>query len=677
LDFCKLKVAVSRQFDKMNKHDLFVTQVAKDSMWETYLDSFPVGSNPMFRERTEHNCSCCRQFIRTIGNVVAIIDGRIESIWDTTVAEPAYQVVVDSMAALVRSQPIHTPFLHYEKTVGTDKNFEDDGGKVKTWDHFFVDIPYARNRGKNYYAPKKDIPTLLGEARSNHDVFLRALKELSAESLDTTLELIAQNSLYRGQEHKATVDKFLKIKKEFDKLGTPAEEDIFVWSRLDSVPMSVSKVRSTSIGTLLVDLSEGLDLEDAVRKFEAVMAPANYKRPTALVTKAMVDAAKQKIEDLGLTSALDRRYAHLTDLNVNNIIFADRQAKKAMKGDVFDSITTKVVSPKNLSKIETVPIDKFVSDVVPNVDSIEVMFENRYVNNLVSLVAPVDAKALPLFKWDNGFSWSYNGDMTDSIKERVKQAGGNVTGDLCCRLAWFNHDDLDFHMKEPGGFEIFFRAKQSPYTKGCLDVDMNAGGGHTREPVENIFYGDRNRMNEGIYTLFVHNWAKRETTNVGFEVEVDYLGAVTKYAYENSVKNGEIVVVSKFKYSHNGGLEVLESLASSVISKKLWGLDTQNFHRVNVLTLSPNYWDERGTGNKHYFFMLDGCVNDGQARGFFNEFLRSDLDKHRKVIEIVGSKMKTEESVNQLSGLGFSETKRNEVLVRVKGNFTRTLKVQI
>ena len=96
-----------------------------------------------------------------------------------------------------------------------------------------------------------------------------------------------------------------------------------------------------------------------------------------------------------------------------------------------------------------------------------------------------------------------------------------------------------------------------------------------------------------------------------------------------------------------------------------------------MVMLSPNYWDEKEIGNKHYFFMLDGCVNDGQARGFFNEFLRGDLDKHRKVIEIVGSKMKTEESVNQLSGLGFSETKHNEILVRVKGNFTRTLKVQI
>ena len=91
--------------------------------------------------------------------------------------------------------------------------------------------------------------------------------------------------------------------------------------------------------------------------------------------------------------------------------------------------------------------------------------------------------------------------------------------------------------------------------------------------------------------------------------------------------------------------------------------------------LSPNCWDLQKNGNLHYFFMLDRCLNDGKARGFFNEFLTQALDEHRKVFEMVGTKMKTEESTNQLSGLGFSSTQRNSLLCRVKGSFNRVVKI--
>jgi len=106
-----------------------------------------------------------------------------------------------------------------------------------------------------------------------------------------------------------------------------------------------------------------------------------------------------------------------------------------------------------------------------------------------------------------------------------------------------------------------------------------------------------------------------------------------------------------------------------------WGIPSQTFHKVNVIMMSPNCWDDKTVGNRHFFFMIDGCVNDGTARGFFNEFLKEDLDTHRKVFEVVGSKMKVDESANQLSGLGFSSTQKNTLICRVKGSFSRVVKI--
>jgi len=398
----------------------------------------------------------------------------------------------------------------------------------------------------------------------------------------------------------------------------------------------------------------------------------------------MIQNAQEKIAELGFTSALERRYATLEDITINNILYADRTTKKAL--NVFDQLTQSVTEKvQKMDRIEEVGIDDFIANILPKAESLEVLFENRHAGNLVSLIAPVDPESKTMFKWRNNFSWSYAGELADSIKERVKRAGGRVDGDLRCSLSWFNFDDLDLHMKEPGGvpgtrdsgrYEIFFgnRGSLSP-SGGTLDVDMNAGSGQTRTPVENITYARRSTMKEGTYQLVVNQYAQRKSSNVGFEVEIEFDGTIYSFAYDKALRTREDVVVAEIKFTRANGFEIIKSLPSSQTSKTIWGLPTQTFRKVNVVMLSPNYWDDRTVGNKHFFFMLDGCSNEDKARGFFNEFLTDELTPHRKVFEMVGSKMKTEESENQLSGIGFSSTQRNYILCRVKGAFSRTVKI--
>jgi len=662
MNFQLFKRAVAEQFARMSQHALFRTTAPKDELWDTYLNSFPAGSNPIYRERTEHDCNCCKQFIRAVGNVVAIIDDKVVSIWDVTVAEPAYQAVADAMAAKVKSYAIDNVFLHYEKTAGTDKTFEQLADGQQTWNHFFVNIP------AKFVARKDSIPTALGHIRAEADVLLRSLREISTETVDTVLELIAQNSLYRGQEFAPALQRFRILL-----AGAQPIRETFVWANVNRGNKAVTMIRNSVIGTLLVDLSDGVELDRAVASYEAKVAPANYKRPTALVTPKMITAAKQKIEDLGLTSALERRYAHLEDISVNNVLFADRSARKVMGGNVFDDmIAASPVTGRTSAKVEEVSIEKFLADILPQAQSIEVLVENRHKNNFVSLIAPADPTAQPLFKWNNPFSWSYTGEFADSIKERVKAAGGKIEGDLCCRLAWEYTDDLDFHMYGPAGEHIYFGDRRS-MSGGMLDVDANGGNGMMEHPVENIVYAGKTKMREGIYNLRVHNYSRR-SPGVGFEVELDIEGQVHHIVYDRVVSRGEFVEVAQIKYSKANGLQLLSSLPSTAVSKTGWGIPTQTYRKVNVVTLSPNYWDD-AVGNKHYMFMLDGCANDGSARGFFNEFLRADLNEHRKVIEMVGSKLKVAKDERQLSGLGFSSTQRNDILCRVTGAFNRTIKI--
>lgn len=75
--------------------------------------------------------------------------------------------------------------------------------------------------------------------------------------------------------------------------------------------------------------------------------------------------------------------------------------------------------------------------------------------------------------------------------------------------------------------------------------------------------------------------------------------------------------------------------------------------------------------------MLRGCKTPDRVRGFFNEYLRSDLHGQRKVFEVLAGKLKCETSGDQLSGVGFSSTRRASVIIAVrKDGTTRTYNVQ-
>ena len=89
---------------------LFVTDVDPDTLWNLYLDSFPAGTNEVFRERREYDCSCCRHFVKQFGNVVVIKDGAVKSIWGFATKDQ-FAPVAANLDACVTSRPIRDVYL--------------------------------------------------------------------------------------------------------------------------------------------------------------------------------------------------------------------------------------------------------------------------------------------------------------------------------------------------------------------------------------------------------------------------------------------------------------------------------------------------------------------------------------------------------------------------------------
>lgn len=674
----KLSERLNKMLDYVEKNNstLYETDIDKDELWEVYLSSFPEGTNKMYRKRREYDCGHCRNFIKTIGGAVAIVDGKIHTIWEIDTDDVVFQPVVDALRTYVESKPIKDIWRHFTNTVGVKSTNEyTEDKQIIKWTHMYTPIP------ERLLERKSDIPTAKAKVRDRKNVFKRSLDEITEEAVDTVLELIASNTLYRGQEWERVLKDFRKYQREYNALSDE-EKDTYTWAKAMTIGDVIGRIRNHSIGTLLVNISEDMDLDNAVKAYENVVAPANYKRPKAIFTKKMLEDAKKTVTDLGYMDSLQRRFAELDDITVNNILFCNRDAAPRIQGglDIFDEMSKEVaVNPKKFSKVEEISAEKFVSDVLPTAKELEVLFENRHKKNMVSLIAPVNKDAKNMMKWSNPFSWAYTGNMTDSeMKERVKNAGGAVDGVLRFSIQWnagkdWNRDDFDAHCKTPCQ-HIFFSHMVDHVTRGRLDVDViNPEKG--KPAVENITWADKSKMVDGDYDFFVHNYCHNNGTS-GFTAEIEFDGQIYEFEYDQPLRQGQNVPVATVTLK-DGVFTIKEKLPSTTSSREIWGINTNQFVPVTVMCYSPNYWDEQtGIGHKHYLFMLNGCVNEDTPNGFFNEFLKQELVQHKRVFEALGSKMHVADDPNQLSGIGFSSTKRDDVIVKVKGATERVLKIK-
>lgn len=673
---------VARQFQELARQPhVFVVNLDPDALWAEYLRAFPEGTDPVFKKRTEHDCSCCRQFVRRAGAVVALGEsGEVYTVWDRACKDAPYPYcdVAQRLGDLVRGAAVCDLFRVDEREgsfgAAVTRSL-DEAGDVATWEHFHTgEIP------RNLRAKSPDQER--GKHRENVQLLERALTELGQGAVSTVLELVDSNSLYRGEEHRANLLEFQKAQRAWasrDQRGRQA----YAW--LNAGNMAASRFRNTAIGSLVVAISEGQDLEHAVRSFETKVAPTNYKRTTAVITPGMVKKAMAMIAELGLEPALERRFATIADISVNDVKWVDGAAKPLMKGGIGDALmqhaqASKPKGAEDEKRAETIALDEFVARVLPETTGMELLFKGEHLGNLVSLTAPVHPEPRQLFRWSNDFAWSYGGNVADSIKERVKRAGGQVENNqLRVSLSWFNFDDLDLHIKEPlpraatrqnyygtRGNEIFYGNKQG-WTGGVLDVDMNAGGPRSREAVENVRWPAS--MPSGAYKVVVNNFCRRETADPGFVVEVENCGKLSHFSYNKGVGNGADVHVCTLHVEDGRVVRVEpgdDAVTAQNVSQEKWGLKTEQWARVSAVTLSPNYWGDNAVGNRHTIFVLEGARNDEPTRGFYNEFLHPRLEPHRKVFEVIGDKTKCQPTDNQLSGLGFSSTKPDHFIVRTQ-----------
>ena len=262
MEFVKFKRAVHAQFNQLaaGADMLFLTNVDKDALWDCYLNSFPE------EERQSHNCNNCKHYIRHYGRVVAIKDNKVVTMWENLQLDEPYATVARNLDALVKSKPVVDVFITRDYELGIDRNnaYVDSlqGPKVITWNHLYYHMP-----NQLVYTGTESVSAVMGTLRTTKEVFKRALEELTIDSIETVLDLIGQNALYRGEQFKNDLSVFLGHKRHYDSLPDE-EKDNWCWANFNRV--GCARIRNTAIGTLLVNISSGLELDDCVTAYEYI-----------------------------------------------------------------------------------------------------------------------------------------------------------------------------------------------------------------------------------------------------------------------------------------------------------------------------------------------------------------------------------------------------------------------
>jgi uncharacterized protein YfaP (DUF2135 family) len=110
------------------------------------------------------------------------------------------------------------------------------------------------------------------------------------------------------------------------------------------------------------------------------------------------------------------------------------------------------------------------------------------------------------------------------------------TGDVQVTLLWADGNDLDLHVIDPSGAEIYFSHPTSS-TGGTLDHDDTAGCSSTGTHVENVFW-PTGRAPAGRYRVFVKNYTS--------------CGSQSRYSLQAKVRGLAVITTSGSVGAHEG-----------------------------------------------------------------------------------------------------------------------------
>ncbi len=369
---------------------LFTTDAA--DLYTLFLEDIQEEARQCYR------CSACRHFVNRFGGLVSINAESGEQtavLWSGQVPE-FFRQAVAAVRAKVEAAKITGIFV-------TDKT-ELGCARTGIWTHMAVDVPE-----KIVY--KGRIRTTSQErARKAEDykVLCSSIARYQQKDVETAVNLLRSDALYRGEQILPMAEWFLETIRS---ARGKADADNILWYRAASAPSGFCHIPASMVGTLLDDIIEGYSVPAIKDRFNEKMHPLQYQRPQAAPAAGNVKRAEEIVAKLGLERSLERRYAHLDEVQA---IWKPVHEQRTAVGGVFAGIPIKKKRcggrDQEVEAPETVmTFEKFRRTVLPGAKKMELLVSDQDGPYAAFLTA-VHPDAPPILRWDwederDPFSW--------------------------------------------------------------------------------------------------------------------------------------------------------------------------------------------------------------------------------------------------------------------------------
>lgn len=422
---------------------LFTTSA--ENLYDIFLANLPEEG------RQCYNCNACRNFVDRFGGIVTITDGGflLPVMWNFKCPE-FFEKAFYAVRDIIINSKVTGVFIPDSKRLGIPR--------TGVWSHMYVDVPKKiiyKNRLKTAYQES-------AEKKEDFKMLMRALQTYKLSTIETAVNILSSDVLYRGEKTLGVAKWFLNVKMTVDRLNRTYAN--IVWKKVATAPEGFCHISSSMIGTLLDDIEAGYEFDEIKRRFEEKMNPTKYQRPQAAPSVGNVKRAEEIIAKLGLEKSLKRRFARLEEIPT---IWKPRESKS---NDISTGIFAGIKTKESLQEKKPIIIpgstkmtwEKFQRTVLPNAIKIELKTKYAANDSYAAIVTAEYPDAPPIILWDredmrNTFSWYlYAGGSSANRWCLLNNSYVEVTGITYQPNMWYEH----YNNESKGVFFVL---------KGCKD----------------------------------------------------------------------------------------------------------------------------------------------------------------------------------------------------------------